>query len=202
MLLPAHTKLGPYEIDTLIGSGETGEVYKAIDARLNRTVAIKMLTGPDASRLEREARTIAALNNPHVCAIYDIGSDYIVMEFVEGKPLKGPLPLREGIRLATQIASALEAAHDAGVTHGDLKPDNILVMRGHVKLLDFGHAHHVSMNPAKSRSGAPHSGTPYVSPEQAAGDDPDARSDVFSFGAVLYEMLSGRRAFIGKTTLE
>src|SRR5262245_52810864 len=119
-------RLGPYEIKALLGTGESGEVYKATDTRLNRTVAIKVLKGPDIDRLEREARLIAALNNPHICSIYDIGTNYIVMEYVEGTPIKGPLPVNLTLHFAMQIATALEAAHAQGIIHRDLKPANIL----------------------------------------------------------------------------
>jgi serine/threonine protein kinase len=119
-----------------LGGGGNGEVYKAIDTRLNRTVAIKLLKGPNTDRLVHEAQLIAALNNPHICAVYDIGPDYLVMEYVEGTPVKGPLPAIEALNLAIQIVTALEAAHSQGIIHRDLKPGNILVNRGNVKLLN------------------------------------------------------------------
>jgi serine/threonine protein kinase/Tfp pilus assembly protein PilF len=201
MSLATQTRLGPYEIAALVGTGEKGEVYRAIDTRLNRTVAIKLLHGPDIDRLEREARLVAALNNPYICGIYDIGDDYIVMEYVDGTPIKGPLPLKDCLRFATQIASALEAAHAQGLVHRDLKPANILVSRGSVKLLDFGHAMLPSSSPDvndtlgfdEHLSGH----APYMSPEQAQGMPADRRSDIFSFGSILFEMLTGRHAFEG-----
>src|SRR5262249_28712059 len=206
MQLAPETRLGPYEITTLLGAGGTGEVYKAIDTRLNRSVAIKTLKGPDKDRLEREARVIATLNHPHICAIYDVGDDYLVMEYVEGAPIHGPLPLRECLSLAMQIATALEAAHAQGVVHPDLKPANILVHRGSVKLLDFGHAKQLASGPSKDEPitlTGPVLGTAaYMSPEQAQGKSADARSDVFAFGAVLYELVSGQRAFPGDGVLD
>jgi serine/threonine-protein kinase len=199
-------RLGPYEIKALLGTGQSGEVYKATDTRLNRTVAIKVLRGPDIDRLEREARLIAALNNPHICSIYDIGDNYIVMEYIEGTQIKGPLPPNLSLHFATQIATALEAAHSQGIIHRDLKPENILVTRGNVKLLDFGHAKQLSSSPADAEvvtlAGIVLGTAAYMSPEQAQGKPVDPRSDVFSFGLVLYEMLSGRRAFTGDTVLD
>jgi serine/threonine-protein kinase len=177
-----------------------GEVHKAIDTRLGRTVAIKLLFDTHTDRFEREARAIAALNHPHICTLYDVGPDYLVMEYVEGIPLEGPLPAKEAARMALEIAGALEAAHAEGIVHRDLKPANILVTRSGVKLLDFGLA---KVQPAAAAEGTvtqTHAGTilgsaGYMSPEQVRGQPADARSDIFSFGVVLYEMLSGRRAF-------
>src|SRR5215813_5399372 len=170
MQLAPTTRLGPYEITSLLGTGGTGEVYKAVDTRLNRTVAIKLLTGLDRERLEREARAIAALNNPHICTIYDIEDDYLVMEYVEGKPIRGPLPLRQALPLANQIATALEAAHSQGIIHRDLKPANILVTHGNVKLLDFGHAKRLSSNHVNADpitlAGTVMGTAAYMSPEQ------------------------------------
>src|SRR5690349_7345693 len=131
-------RLGPYEIVAPIGAGGMGEVYKATDTRLGRTVAIKTLHAAHLQRFEREARAIAALNHPHICTLHDVGPAYLVMEYVEGKPLSGPLPAEEAVRLALEIAEALEAAHRGGVIHRDLKPGNILVTRAGVKLMDFG----------------------------------------------------------------
>jgi eukaryotic-like serine/threonine-protein kinase len=177
-----------------------GEVHKAIDTRLGRTVAIKLLFDTHTDRFEREARAIAALNHPHICTLYDVGPDYLVMEYVEGIPLEGPLPAKEAARMALEIAGALEAAHAEGIVHRDLKPANILVTRSGVKLLDFGLA---KVQPAAAAEGTvtqTQAGTilgsaGYMSPEQVRGQPADARSDIFSFGVVLYEMLSGRRAF-------
>src|ERR1700720_604431 len=139
MALSAGDKLGPYEILAPIGSGGMGEVWKARDTRLDRIVAIKRLKGQHTARFEQEAHAIAALNHPHICQIYDVGPDYLVMEYVEGKPLSGPLRMEEAVRLALQIAGALEEAHGRGVLHRDLKPANILVtVKGSAKLLDFG----------------------------------------------------------------
>jgi eukaryotic-like serine/threonine-protein kinase len=194
MALTAGTRLGPYEILAPIGAGGMGEVWKATDTRLGRTVAIKVLKGAHSERFEQEARAIAALNHPHICTLYDIGPDYLVMEYIEGSPLKGPLPVDEAVRLAVQIASALEAAHAKGILHRDLKPGNVLVTAAGAKLLDFGLAKLTADADATQTVGT--SGTPlYMSPEQAEGKVLDVRTDVFSFGAVLYEMLSGRRAF-------
>jgi eukaryotic-like serine/threonine-protein kinase len=200
MPAPPGTRLGPYEIVDLIGSGGMGEVHKAIDTRLGRTVAIKLLFDTHTDRFEREARAIAALNHPHICTLYDVGPDYLVMEYVEGIPLEGPLPAKEAARMALEIAGALEAAHAEGIVHRDLKPANILVTRSGVKLLDFGLA---KVQPAAAAEGTvtqTQAGTilgsaGYMSPEQVRGQPADARSDIFSFGVVLYEMLSGRRAF-------
>jgi serine/threonine-protein kinase len=206
MQLAPETRLGPYEITALLGTGGTGEVYKAVDTRLKRNVAIKMLKGPDAERLEREARVIAKLSHPGVCAIYDVGDNYIVMEYVEGSPVRGPLPLNDCLSLAGQIANALEAAHGQGVVHRDLKPANILVKNGCVKLLDFGHAKQLSSNPGEvnpdTLEGTAVGTAGYMSPEQVQGKPIDSRSDVFSFGIVLYELISGKRAFPGDVVLD
>ncbi len=194
MPLAAGDKLGPYEILSPIGAGGMGEVYRARDPRLNRDVAIKQLKGSHSARFEQEARAIAALNHPHICQIYDVGPDYLVLEYVEGAPLTGPMTEPDAVRSALQIAAALEAAHAKGILHRDLKPGNILMTAAGAKLLDFGLAKLVSDGDATQTLGV--SGTPlYMSPEQAEGKTLDARSDVFSFGAVLYELLAGRRAF-------
>src|ERR1700687_2734245 len=131
-------RLGSYEIIGLIGSGGMGEVYKARDTRLDRIVAIKLVKGQFSDRFEREARAISSLNHPHICTLYDVGPDYLVMEYVEGQPLKGPLPLAKAVEYAGQILDALDAAHAKGITHRDLKPANILVTKQGIKLLDFG----------------------------------------------------------------
>jgi serine/threonine-protein kinase len=198
MALTAGTRLGPYEILAPIGAGGMGEVWKATDTRLGRTVAIKVLSGPHSDRFEQEARAIAALNHPHICTLYDVGPDYLVMEFVDGVALSGPLPVEEALRLALQMAAALGAAHAKGITHRDLKPANILVTKEGVKLLDFGLAKPLAGTDATRTIEGTILGTPsYMAPEQIEGKPCDARSDVFSFGAVLYEMLAGSRAFEG-----
>jgi serine/threonine protein kinase len=204
MAFTAGTRLGPYEILAPIGAGGMGEVYRARDSRLGREVAIKFLHAKYSDRLEIEARAIAALNHPHICAIYDVGPNYLVMEYIEGAPLKGPLPHEEAVRLGAQIAQALEAAHAKGITHRDLKPANILVTKEGVKLLDFGLAKLTvpeDSDATRTIAGALMGTAGYMSPEQAQGQTADFRSDIFSFGVVLYEMLSGRRAFPGDTTI-
>ncbi len=201
-------RLGPYEILSSIGSGGMGEVWKARDTRLGRIVAIKKVKEQHSERFKQEARSIAALNHPYICQLFDIGPNYLVLEYVEGKSLSTPLPEKEAVRLAIQIATALEAAHKKGVIHRDLKPSNIMVTdEGSVKLLDFGLAklyeHDASVsNLPTSDMPATQTGTilgtvAYMSPEQAQGQPADVRSDIFSFGLVFYEMLSGRRAFSG-----
>jgi serine/threonine protein kinase len=196
--LSAGDRLGPYEILVSLGAGGMGEVYKARDTRLGRIVAIKTLKGPDDERFQREARAIASLNHPHVCTLHDIGDDYLVMEYVEGEPLCGPLPPAEASRYALQIAEVLEAAR--GITHRDLKPANILLTASGVKLLDFGLATVPPAadedTPARLTEAGMIVGTvAYMSPEQAEGKPVDHRSDIFSFGAVLYELLTGKRPF-------
>src|SRR5580658_4273791 len=138
MPLSAGTKLGPYEILAPIGAGGMGQVWKARDSRLDRIVAIKVSNEQFSERSDREARAVAALNHPHVCQLYDVGPDYLVMEFVEGAPLKGPLPLEKAVEYARQILDALDAAHQKAITHRDLKPANILLTKQGIKLLDFG----------------------------------------------------------------
>ncbi|MGP0074343.1 MAG: protein kinase domain-containing protein [Bryobacteraceae bacterium] len=193
MPLSPGDKLGPYELLAPLGAGGMGEVWKAHDTRLNRIVAIKQINGARTFRFEQEARAIAALNHPHICQIHDIGPDYLVLEYIDGAALQGPMPLDDALPIAMQIASALEAAHAKGILHRDLKPANILVTINGAKLLDFGLAK--STNDDATRTAAI-SGTPlYMSPEQAEGAELDARSDIFSFGSVLYELLAGRRAF-------
>jgi serine/threonine protein kinase len=194
MALSPGDKIGPYQILSALGAGGMGEVWKARDTRLDRIVAIKQLKGQHSARFEQEARAIAALNHPHICQIYDIGPDYLVLEYIEGAPLKGPLPLEQAWTLARQIASALEAAHAKGILHRDLKPGNILVNSSGAKLLDFGLAKLIDEADATQTMGI--AGTPlYMSPEQVEGRPLDIRSDVFSFGVVLYELLTGRRPF-------
>src|SRR5579872_3330550 len=138
MPLSTGTRVGPYEILSLIGAGGMGEVYKGRDTRLDRTVAIKVSAARFSERFEREARAVAAFNHPHICTLYDVGPDYLVMELIEGSPIKGPLPLDQALKLAAQIADALDAAHGKGIVHRDLKPGNILLTKSGVKLLDFG----------------------------------------------------------------
>src|SRR3984885_12880423 len=205
MTLASGTKLGPFEIQTLLGVGGMGEVYKATDTRLGRSVAIKILKGAHLERFEVEARAIAALNHPHICALHDVGSDFLVMEYVEGQPLRGPLPVAEALRIALEISGAVEAAHNKGIIHRDLKPANILVTRQGIKLLDFGLAKTVQAPELRAETlpqtlaGTLMGTTAYMSPEQAQGESADVRSDIFSFGVVLYELLSGRRPFDGDT---
>src|SRR5437660_7658470 len=138
MPLAPATRLGPYEIVAMIGSGGMGEVYKARDTRLDRTVAVKISAEQFNERFEREARAVAALNHPHICTLHDVGPNYLVMEYIQGQPLKGPLPLDQALKYGAQICDALDAAHRQGITHRDLKPGNILVTRSGVKVLDFG----------------------------------------------------------------
>jgi len=197
MSLPLGTRLGPYEILAPIGAGGMGEVYKARDTRLERTVAIKVGAAKFSERFEREARAVAALNHPNICTLHDVGADYLVMEYVDGATVSGPMPVEQALKLAIQIAGALEEAHSKGILHRDLKPSNILVTaKGAAKLLDFGLAKLAVDSDATQTMAGALMGTPmYMAPEQAEGKPADRRSDVFSFGAVLYEMLAGRRAF-------
>jgi len=212
MSLTAGERLGPYEILAPIGAGGMGEVYKATDVRLGRTVAIKTLHVEHGDRFERESRSIAALNHPNICQLYDVGPNYLVMEFIEGAPLNGPLPLDRACRYAVEIADALSAAHSKGITHRDLKPANILVTASGIKLLDFGLAHlsrdgegqravEATATAGLTQAGMVLGTAAYMSPEQAEAKPVDARSDIFSFGLVFYEMLSGRRAFLGDTAI-
>ena len=221
MSVAPGTRLGPYEILAPIGAGGMGEVFRARDTRLERSVAIKILPAAfsaDAqfrSRFEREAKTISQLNHPHICALYDIGrdkeTDYLVMELIDGQTLaerlsRGPLPLPDVLRYGAQIADALDKAHRSGVVHRDLKPQNIMITRSGAKLLDFGLAKGAAVSAGDGTEVKPLTaeGTIvgtffYMSPEQLEGANVDPRSDLFSFGAVLYEMATGRRAFDGKT---
>src|SRR5215469_3536693 len=227
MPLSSGNKLGPYEILAPLGAGGMGEVYRARDTRLERTVAIKVLPSHLSAdsihkqRFEREAKTISHLNHPHICVLYDVGHqdgvDYLVMEGVEGETLakrleKGPLPLDQVLKYGAQLADALETAHRAEIVHRDLKPGNIMLTASGVKLLDFGLAKPaLSKTAAETLMTAPAALAPltgegvivgtfqYLSPEQLEGREADARSDIFAFGAVLYEMATGRKAFQGKT---
>ena len=212
LIEPAHAslapgvQLGPYKIESALGKGGMGEVWKARDTRLNRFVAIKKSHARFSERFAREAQAIAALNHPHICQIYDVGPDYLVMEYVGGEHLKGPLPVADALLLASQIADALDAAHRKGITHRDLKPANILVGRSGIKILDFGLAK-IEHQPAPDETatmtltgaGMIVGTLQYMSPEQIEGRKADARSDIFAFGLVLYEMLTGKRAFTGAT---
>jgi len=194
--------VGPYTLVEPIGRGGMGEVWKAHDARLGRTVAIKRLLCITES-FDREARAIAALNHPNICTIHDVGDGYFVMEFLEGRPLAGPIAASTAIELAAQIASALQAAHEKGVIHRDLKPANVIVSGGRAKLVDFGIARLRSEAEGDATMTGGIRGTPaYMAPEQAQGHRADARSDIFSFGALLYELLSGQRAFAGRSAAE
>ena len=198
--------MGPYEILAPVGAGGMGEVWKARDTRLDRIVAIKQLTGWHSVRFQQEAHAIAALNHPNICTLHDVGPNYLVMEYVEGKPLEGPLRVEEALKLALQIAGALEEAHGKGILHRDLKPGNILVTgKGVAKLLDFGLAKLMTGSDTDvtiTSEGTVVGTAAYMAPEQAEGRPLDERSDVFSFGAVLYEMLSGNRAFGGNSTAQ
>jgi Tol biopolymer transport system component/predicted Ser/Thr protein kinase len=222
-MLDIGTRLGPYEILGPIGAGGMGEVYRAKDTRLDRTVAVKVLPPAFASspqlrqRFEREARMISQLTHPHICTMHDVGQhegvDYLVMEYLEGENLserlaKGPLPVEKAIKHAIEIADALDKAHRQGIVHRDLKPGNIMLTRGGAKLLDFGLAKPaaaaVDGNAATMQKSLTEEGTiigtfQYMAPEQLEGVNADARTDIFAFGAVLYEMLTGKRAFEGKT---
>ena len=244
MALTPGTKLGPYEIQSPLGAGGMGEVYRALDTRLDRTVAIKILPAhladdPEArQRFEREARTISSLNHPNICVLHDIGNSdgisFLVMEHIQGETLdtrlqKGPLPLKLALECGEQICEALEKAHRAGIVHRDLKPGNIMLTSSGAKLLDFGLAKPrvallgtqpvsgkgqltpstptMTMSALASPAGALTQqgsivGTfQFMAPEVLQGQPADARSDIFSFGCVLYEMLTGRRAFEGKSQI-
>ncbi len=220
MSLAPGTRLGPYRIQSAIGAGGMGEVYKARDMRLDRTVAIKVLPEGVAAdperrrRFDHEARAVAALNHPHICALHDIGregdTDFLVMEYLDGRTLaerlvKGPLPLEQAVEVGVEIADALAVAHERGIIHRDLKPGNVMLTKTGAKLLDFGLAR---LTHALDDSGASVTATtvgtvvgtvPYMAPEQVEGRPTDARTDLFAFGAVLYEMLTGRRAFDGES---
>src|SRR6266705_6072235 len=228
MAIPPGRRLGPHEILSAIGAGGMGEVYRARDTRLNRTVAIKVLPPHLADRselrerFEREARTIASLNHPHICTLFDIGQqdgiDYLVMEFLEGETLahrlqKSALPLEQVLQYAIEIADALDKAHRRGVTHRDLKPGNIMLTKTGTKLLDFGLAKlKQEAAPANVQlSELPTADDPltakgtivetlqYMAPEQLEGKEVDARTYIFAFGGVMYEMATGKRAFEGKS---
>ncbi|HVH71343.1 MAG TPA: protein kinase, partial [Candidatus Dormibacteraeota bacterium] len=229
MSLVSGAKLGPYEIVAPLGTGGMGEVYRARDTRLERSVAIKILPAQFSSdparkqRFEREAKAVSALNHPNICVLHDIGSqdgvDYLVMECVEGETLakrleKGPLPLEQVLKYGAQVADALDKAHRAGIVHRDLKPGNIMLTPTGAKLLDFGLAKPaapvtseatltaaVTQDSPVTEKGTIVGTFQYMSPEQIEGKELDGRSDIFSLGAVLYEMLTGKKAFEGKSQL-
>src|ERR1700722_3848169 len=213
-MLGAGAQLGPYKIEAPIGAGGMGEVWKARDTRLNRIVAIKVSKEQFTERFEREARAVAALNHPNIAALYDVGPNYLVMEYVEGSSPKGPLPFEDALRIARQIAIALEAAHEKGIIHRDLKPANIKVTPdGTVKVLDFGlaktgeetasaiSANSPTISPTLSLSmtqaGLVLGTAAYMSPEQARGKPVDKRADIWAFGIVFFELLSGEGPFQG-----
>ena len=215
MALSAGTKLGPYEIVALIGTGGMGEVYRAKDTRLGRDVAVKVSKTEFSERFEKESRAVAALNHPNICTLHDVGSNYLVMELVDGPTLadriaEAPIPLDEAIAIARQICDALETAHDKGIVHRDLKPGNVKIKSdGSVKVLDFGLAK-VATESAISHDSPTIISAPtqigmilgtaaYMSPEQARGKAVDRRSDIWAFGAVLFEMLTGKALFQGET---
>jgi len=228
MSIEPGTKLGPYEIEKIIGSGGMGEVYRARDTRLERMVAIKVLAPQLAEnpehrqRLEREAKAVSSLSHPHICPLYDVGHedgvDFLVMEFIEGETLadrlaRGPLPIEEVLRFGIQIGDALEKAHKQGIVHRDLKPGNVMLTADGTKLLDFGLARSdagsdsgdasLTVSPTVSKpltaAGTVIGTYQYMAPEQLEGKTADARTDIFALGAVLYEMATGRRAFLAET---
>ena len=227
MPLQAGSTLGPYVVEAQLGAGGMGEVYSARDTRLNRTVAIKVLSAPLTEtphfrkRFEREARVIAALEHPHICPLYDVGEEhgatFLVMQHLHGETLadhlkRGPLALDRAIQFAVEIARALDAAHRAGVVHRDLKPANVMVTKSGVKLLDFGlaridegtaavaeRAEDATIRPRSPTNSTLLGTLPYMAPEQVEGRPADARTDIFALGAVLYEMATGRRPFSGES---
>ncbi|PYV61890.1 MAG: hypothetical protein DMG95_11135, partial [Acidobacteria bacterium] len=227
MSLTSGTKLGPYEIQSTLGAGGMGEVYRARDTRLQRDVALKILPesfareGDRLHRFEQEARAVAALNHPNILAIFDTGqqngSPYLVSELLEGETLRtvldgGVLPQRKTIEYGVQIAQGLAAAHEKGIVHRDLKPENVFITKdGRVKILDFGLAKlaqksavadGVTLTSSHTAAGMVMGTASYMAPEQVRGDAADPRTDIFAFGAVLYEMASGKRAFRRETTAE
>jgi serine/threonine protein kinase len=225
MALSSGTRLGPYDILAPLGSGGFGEVYKARDTRLDRTVAIKILPSADPelkARFEREAKAIAALQHPHICTLFDVGhqdgTDYLVLEYLEGETLaqrleRGLLKLDDALKTAIEIADALDKAHRAGIVHRDLKPANIMLTKGGVKLLDFGLAKLrpqggavsgfsmvvTQSTPPITSQGSILGTLQYMAPEQIEGQEADSRTDLFAFGCVLYEVFTGEKAFDGKT---
>jgi len=218
MPLAPSTRLGPYEILAPLGAGGMGEVYRAHDPRMGRDVAIKVSAERFSDRFEREVHAVAALNHANICHIYDVGPNYLVMELVEGPTLAdrikgGALPLEEALTVARHIADALEAAHEKGIIHRDLKPGNIKITPdGVVKVLDFGLAkiaecaataqnreNSPTLTMDDTRAGQILGTAAYMSPEQARGTTVDKRADIWAFGVVLYEMVTGRRLFTGET---
>ncbi len=219
MNVASGTRLGPYEIVSRIGAGGMGEVWQGRDTRLDRSVAIKILPAEFAQnaqlrmRFEREAKTISQLSHPNICSLFDVGEGYLVMELLEGESLadriaKGPLPIADVVKYGAQIADALDRAHRSGVVHRDLKPANVMLTRSGAKLLDFGLAKgpvlEVSLDGATQQRPLTQEGTilgtfQYMAPEQLEGIDADARADIFALGVLLYEMVTGKRAFDGKT---
>src|SRR5664279_5565382 len=216
MSLSAGERLGPYEILSPLRAGGVGEVNKARDTRLGRMVAVKVSKAAFSERFEREARAVASLNHSNICTLHDVGPNYLVMEYIEGTPLQGPMSVEQALKYGAQICDALDAAHRKGITHRDLKPANILATKTGIKLLDFGLAKlgTTETKPAPIPDDATLAmaltgrneivGTLYyMSPEQlqaqGTGRDVDARSDIFSFGLVLYELLTGKRAFEGSS---
>ncbi len=226
MSLPAGARLGPYEVIAPLGAGGMGEVYKARDTRLDRTVAVKVLptraipTEAERQRFVREARAISQLQHPHICALFDVGregdTDFLVMELVDGESLqarlaRGPLPVQDVLRHGAEIASALDRAHKNGIAHRDLKPGNVMLTKSGIKLIDFGLARSIAATVPASGSEAATAtahaaltgegavvGTPqYMAPEQLEGKPADARTDVFALGGVLHEMVAGKPAFSG-----
>src|ERR1700693_4930021 len=217
MPLQPGDKLGPYEIVAPIGKGGMGEVYRAHDSRLNRDVAIKVSNAQFTERFIREARAIAALNHTNICHLYDVGPNYLVMEYVEGPDLRGPLDFDDALPIIQQLIDGIEAAHEKNIVHRDLKPANIKITpEGVVKILDFGLAK--AMEPPPSEGGNPENsptltigvtlagailGTAaYMAPEQAKGKAADKRSDIWSFGVILHEMVQGKRLFEGESAVE
>jgi serine/threonine protein kinase len=217
MSVAVGSRLGPYDILAPIGAGGMGEVFRARDTRLNRIVAVKILHQDFSERVEHEARAIAGLNHPNICQIYDVGPNYLVMEFIEGESPKGPMELDNALRIARQIADALDAAHQKNIIHRDLKPGNIKIKPdGTVKVLDFGLA---KVGQASDAPGADPSSSPtltigfaeagmiigtaaYMSPEQARGKSVDKRADIWAFGVVVYELITGKRLFTGDDVSE
>src|ERR1700693_2825438 len=205
MLTPG-AQLGPYQIEAPIGAGGMGSVYRAVDTRLGRKVAIKICAQQFSGRFEREARAISSLNHPHICTLYDVGPNYLVMELVEGETLaarlkKGRLPMAAVLRYAAEIADALAAAHALGIIHRALNPQNIMIPKSGVKVLDFG----LAKSPQDETLTATRvvMGTPaYMAPEQLEGKECDARSDIYALGLVLYEMAAGKRAAQERAPIE